>query len=212
MAQFFSWCDVCWSFSFLLIIGITTLKLSLKLLGKLRLNFRFILILFIFLLSLNYFFTNRINVPYLGNFDKITDIDRILIKTYHSTAGDASWPKWTIINSFDELFYKVPIRSIYFLFSPFPWEIKKVEHLIGMLDSLLYIYLSFLIYQNRKIIWKDQTLRTLLLILLFYILVFSIGVGNFGTGIRHRSKFVFIFIILAAPLLRRVIFKKKNKF
>ena len=46
--------------------------------------------------------------------------------------------------------------------------------------------------------------------LLCYIFVFGIGVGNFGTGIRHRSKFAVIFILLAAPLLKSFVFSKKK--
>ena len=45
-----------------------------------------------------------------------------------------------------------------------------------------------------------------------YIFVFGIGVGNFGTGIRHRSKFVVLFILLAAPLLKKVILSKNQKY
>ena len=109
------------------------------------------------------------------------------------------------------MIYKGPIRSLYFVFSPFPWDVKKPAHLIGVFDSLLYIYLTFLIFQNRKIIWKDPALRAILIILLSYIVVFGVGVGNFGTGIRHRSKFVIMFILLAAPLINRLIFIKKTK-
>jgi len=47
-----------------------------------------------------------------------------------------------------------------------------------------------------------------LILLLSYLFVFGIGVGNFGTGIRHRSKFVVMFILLAAPLLKKIVFKK----
>ena len=41
-------------------------------------------------------------------------------------------------------------------------------------------------------------------------LVFGIGVGNFGSGIRHRSKFVVLFILLAAPLLKKFFYQKEN--
>tara|TARA_Y200000002_G_scaffold339231_1_gene309093 strand:+ start:76 stop:237 length:162 start_codon:yes stop_codon:yes gene_type:complete len=52
----------------------------------------------------------------------------------------------------------------------------------------------------------------MLMILLAYIFVFGLGVGNFGTGIRHRSKFVIIFILLAAPLIKKLtVFKKTIK-
>ena len=88
------------------------------------------------------------------------------------------------------------------IFSPFPWDVKKIKHLIGMFDAFIYIYLTILILKNIKVIWKDPILRIFFLILLSYIFVHGIGVGNFGTGIRHRSKFVVIFILLAAPLLK----------
>ena len=78
-----------------------------------------------------------------------------------------------------------------------------------MFDAFLYMYLSFLILINLKFILKDPVLRIFLLILMAYIFVFGIGVGNFGTGIRHRSKFVVILILLAAPLLKRIVYKKK---
>ena len=39
--------------------------------------------------------------------------------------------------------------------------------------------------------------------------MFAIGVGNFGSGLRHRSKFVFEMILLIGPLIPTLIFKKK---
>ena len=58
------------------------------------------------------------------------------------------------------------------------------------------MYLVFLVIRNRKVIWKDPALKLILIILLSYILIFAVGVGNFGTGIRHRSKFVLMLLIL----------------
>ena len=55
-------------------------------------------------------------------------------------------------------------------------------------------------------------MRVLLIILLSYLIVFGVGVGNFGTGIRHRSKFVIIFILLAAPFIKRLTLKKIKKY
>ena len=124
--------------------------------------------------------------------------------------GDASLPAWTKINYPHELLYKGPVKSIYFIFSPFPWDIKKKYHIIGLLDSFLYLWLSVLILKNIKTIWRDPVLRILLILLASYIFIFGISMGNFGTGIRHRLKFVIMFILLAAPFLPRIIFFKKN--
>lgn len=164
----------------------------------------------IFIFAITMYFSNKIDVPYLGTFKDSTDIGDLQQKTKGATRGTASWPEWTKINSPFEMVYKAPIRSIYLVFAPFPWDVNKLRHLIGMFDAMLYMYLSYLILLNIRIIWNNPVLRIFLLILLSYIFVFGIGVGNFGTGIRHRSKFVVIFILLAAPLLKRFIFKKNQ--
>ncbi len=190
------------------IVSLSYLKKLFKLLSNFRIKLKFVIILAFFLIISGTFVSNKIYVPYLGTFEKVTNLEFLVIKTSQSTAGDASWPKWTVAKSPIEMVYKGPIRSIYFIFSPFPWDVKKTQHLIGMFDAFLYMYLTILILLNIKLIWKDPCLRIILLLLLSYVFVFGIGVGNFGTGIRHRSKFALVFILLAGPLLKKIIFKK----
>ena len=97
----------------------------------------------------------------------------------------------------------------YFLYSPFPWDLKRLPHLIGFFDALAYMYLSICVWRNRYSIWKDPVSRILLYIFILYIFVHGWGVGNFGTGIRHRTKFVVILIVLAASKFPKIIFLKK---
>ena len=194
---------------FILIVFLRTLKNLYKSLKNYKIGINNLILLSILIFAFTMYFSNKISVPYLGTFQKSTDISDLQQKTKIATRGTASWPEFTKINSPIEMFYKAPIRSIYFLFAPFPWDINKTRHLIGMFDAFLYMYLSFLILINLKFILKDPVLRIFLLILMAYIFVFGIGVGNFGTGIRHRSKFVVILILLAAPLLKRIVYKKK---
>ena len=197
--------------TFMITVGITTLKRLYKSLFYLRLNIKAFIFFLIFVFCSAYYLSNKISVSYLGSFSKVSNLDFLLSKTQISTRGDASFPEWTKINSKKELIYKAPIRSIYFIFSPFPWDVKKPSHLIGMFESFLYMYLFFLILCNIKSIWKDPTLRVILIILLIFIIAFGIGVGNFGTGIRHRSKLVVMMILLAAPLIKGLALKKIRK-
>jgi len=196
---------------FTIIVGIIYLKKMLTSLINFRINFKKTIIFLIVLISLQSFISNKIEVTYLGHFKDATNLDYLIERTNISTRGDASWPEWTKIKTNLEFFYKAPLRSIYFVFSPFPWDVKNIKHLIGMFDAFFYTYMSYLILSNIKYIWKDPCLRIILLILLGYIFVFGLGVGNFGTGIRHRSKFVIIFILLSVPLIKKVIFFKKTK-
>ena len=168
----------------------------------------------ILLLILSYllilYFTNQISVPYLRSFEYIISPEVLKNKSYANVTGVAAYPEWTRVKTFSELFYKIPIRAFYFVFAPFPWDVSKTKHIIGMLDGALYMSLTLIILINLKKIWSNFTLRIILIILICYIAAFSVGVGNFGTGIRHRSKFVFLFVFLAAPFIRNfILFKKK---
>ena len=197
--------------AFLGIIVISISKKFLRLLLNYRLNIKHLIILMPVTIIVLSFVSNEFSIEYLGTFERLTNINYLINKTAMATRGVASWPEWTIINSPIEMIYKGPIRALYIVFAPFPWDVTKFKHLIGMLDAFLFMYLSFLIFKNRKVIWNDPSLKVILAILLSYIFVFGIGVGNFGTGIRHRSKFVVLFILLAAPLIKKLVFIKKKK-
>lgn len=203
-ATFFHGAMMIGAIAFISIVGISSLKETLKFISRGKINFKISIFLFSFVILAGLYLTNNIKVPYLGNFKSTSSIENLSIKTKLNTHGDASWPKWTIIRSVSDLFYKIPVRASYFVFGPFPWDVKKFKHLIGMFDAFLYMYLVYLIISNIRIILKDPALRIVLIILLSYILVFSVGVGNFGTSIRHRSKFVVFFILLAANGLHKI--------
>ena len=181
-----------------------------KLLITNRINIKNFIITSVMLFVLLLYFTNKIGAPKIGNFQDAIDMSRLTNIMKSSSRGDAAYPDWLQINSIDEFIYKSPIRTIYFMFSPFPWDVRKMSHLIGTMDSILYLTLFYLIFKNRKVIWKEPDLRVIFIILLSYFFVFGIGVGNFGTSIRHRSKFVIGLILLAAPFFPKIVLQKKK--
>lgn len=195
---------------FTLIISISVLQKIFKALLNHRIRLKNFVLVILIVAASSYYFSNKLRVPYLGTFKSTSNLMSLMSKTNVSTRGTAAWPRWTVKKSPIELLYKGPVRSIYIMFSPFPWEVNKIKHLIGMLDSFIYMCLSFIILRNIKTIWRDPISRTILIILLSYIFVFGFGVGNFGTGIRHRSKFVIMFILLAAPFIPKFVFLKKE--
>ena len=197
----------------LIFLGVITLVNFFKFfksLKKFKLSITSLALIIFAFLVLGLLSTKKIHISYLNSFERMVDLNVVQHQSKISTQGEASWPEWTIINSPIEILYKTPIRSLYFVLSPFPWDIKKNIHLIGLIDAWLYLYLSILILKNIKHVLRDPILRTILLILIAYLFVFGIGVGNFGTGIRHRSKVVFLFILLAAPYIKNFKFIKKN--
>jgi hypothetical protein len=156
------------------------------------------------------YFANNIKIPKIGYLKDGINLEKLYVNNEKASRGSAAYPKWLNIKSPEELFYKAPVRAIYFLFSPFPWDITSPSHLIGLFDGLLYLLLIFFIFRNRKMILQDRAVKYILLILIGYIFVFGLGVSNFGTSIRHRVKFVSLFIILSAPFLPKFFIKKKT--
>ena len=91
-------------------------------------------------------------------------------------------------NLYDLIWY-VPLKVIYFLFSPFLWNLKSVSHLIGLVDSLFYVLIFFSLLKKYKNPILRQKYSAVIIIIISMIVIFSLGTGNFGTAIRHRAKF-----------------------
>ena len=211
-------------FGLLIFLGIILKKnfiYFIKRLKRWHLKISSIAIIIIAIFSLNLFISGTIKLPRISGVSdssKIIDIDTnkllgiINYTTFHRENDvRAAYPDWLVPQSLTELIYKTPVRIIYFLASPFPWTMTGTKDLVGVLDGFLYIYLIFLLWQNRKEIWDDPSCRTILYILFFSLLIFAIIVGNYGTAIRHRAKFVVVIIMLVAPMLPKLIFSKKYK-
>lgn len=190
------------------------IKLNLKnlfknLLFKKNIHLKSFIFLIGILMIFSIFPPTSIYVPKLESISSF-NFDKILRVSTFKLEGDAAYPNWLIMETISEIFYKGPIRMIYFLFSPFPWDISKPNHFIGLIDGLFYAFISFFIIINLKEIWRNKFLKIIFLILIFYIFIFGIGVGNFGTNIRHRLKFILLLLVLAAPYIPTAKKEKKS--
>jgi len=210
-ATFFHGASIVGAITFIGILILISLYDFVKSIKNLRISLTNLFLLLILIYIVTLYLSNQIYFPYVRNFEFITDPNILMRKTRHSVMGEASFPLWTIAETPIELIYKIPVRAIYFIFAPFIWDVNELKHIFGLIDGLLFIYLTLLVLKNIKLIWNNLALRIIFFILITYIIVFAVGVGNFGTGIRHRSKFVFMFILLAAPFIGDFKFHIKEK-
>ena len=210
-ATFFHGSSIIGLLVFLFLITLDSFKNTFKLLLIKRINLKILIIIIFSTLIMGLYFMNKINLPYLQTFEKSINPSFLKNEVINlKVKGNAAYPEWTKIDSNIEFLYKIPMRAVYFIFSPFPWDVSKPRHLIGVLDSFLYMILVYFIFRNRKVIWNDPALRIILIVLIAYIIIYGVGVSNFGSSIRHRSKFAIELILLAAPLIPRFIFFKKK--
>lgn len=198
---------------FLIIVILEELKKTIKSTLNLRLNVNAFLIIIASIFILQIFFLNKIYIPKIGYFKDI-NFGVIFSELNARAIGQSSYGNWAKVygdETFIEYFYKFVLRILYFLFSPFLWDIQKSSHIIGMIDGLIYLVLSYLIIRNIKCIWNDTFLRITFIILFAYCSIFGLGVSNFGAAIRHRTKFIIEMVLLAGPFIPTLVLSNKKK-
>lgn len=97
----------------------------------------------------------------------------------------------------------IPARMVYFVYSPFPWDISTPRQLMGVVASLLYAFLTWRLIKGWHLVKRKQECIALMCMTGALIFIFAIGVTNIGTAIRHRTKFLGIFVLLAASSFQK---------
>ncbi|WP_456376719.1 hypothetical protein [Lutibacter sp.] len=177
-------------------LGILILSLTSSKQNKFRNRFLLPLVIIISVIFINYWGLGL--QKFGGSIENITD--QFQARESMQTMGNSAYPSWMLISGGLSEFWKLPIRYIAFLFSPLvPFMVKNPKHIIGLFDGVLYLLLFYNIYKNRRLIKSNSAARGILIMSLFLILVFSLGVSNVGTAIRHRAKIVPMLLILYLP-------------
>ncbi len=202
------------AFAFLVVIAwkMFSQGMSSFLQGRLRLTALIGLIVIVG--GLLYWGLSGAYVDKLGRLTDIFDFQRWVsysqAKYYaDGRTGNAVYPGWTAPETVGDLVWAIPVKVIYLLFSPFPWDMKTPAHFIGVIDGLLYLGLIIIITRNIKTIWLNPAARTVLLVILPFIVAYGIGTSNFGTSIRHRAKFVGVLIMLSSFWFARLVIRRK---
>ena len=148
-------------------------------------------------------------MPYIGELSKF-DSSIIIGYTQNTNYGNALYPSFLVAHSIKDLILLFPLRIIYFLYSPFLWDISSLKHILGIFDSIFYMYLSYLFFTRYDYIKSNKKLKIILFIFVVGAVVYSIGVGNFANAMRHRVKFLTLLVIIVAPFIFTKKLKKNN--
>jgi hypothetical protein len=106
--------------------------------------------------------------------------------------GRAGYPAWLSPSSLLLTVLIIPVRTLYFLFSPFVWMVSSMRHIAGLINGLLMIplcYYSVSFFRDRMN-RNASVLLFIALLLATFVLAFSVGVKNFGQAFRHRAKII----------------------
>lgn len=113
-----------------------------------------------------------------------------------SVEAESTYLTWLSYSNPVHLILFVPLKMFYFLYSPIPFDWRGIMDVIAFLmDSLIYLFLSYKIVMTSIPNKRIRNLRAFLLVaFLITTFMFSMGTIAAGTAIRHRAKILSILL------------------
>jgi hypothetical protein len=139
----------------------------------------------------------------IGEIGKVMEQAETLDVRVAVARGGSAYPGYLVPSNDLAKLALTPIRMAYLLFGPPPWEVRQPIHIFGLIDGLFYLALVILLGRYWRVWWQHREFRLLLAVFVALTVIFAWGVNNFGTGLRHRAKFLGILLALGAGLLGR---------
>ena len=198
---------------FLVLLLLRSIKDSINFFKNNRLLIPQVILICSFFFGLFFFFGNlsKLYLPYLGNISNIFILSSLVFQAEVTNIGGSVYPEWLIPDSFPSFFLLIFPRLVYFLFSPFIWDIRAINHLLGLVDGIMIAVLFYFTIKGLRLKKLNNFVSILLIILIPLLITYSWGVGNFGTALRHRSKFIPVFIAISTIYVPKITLTKKSE-
>lgn len=168
-----------------------------------NISMKSILLIVFFLIAFNFIYETYFDLFFAKfmNKDSLKDVMDVTVMGQSAYAVGL-----TTGNPVMDFIVNTPIRMLYFLLAPFPWDWRGQADIIAFLFSGLF-YGGTLLYAVKQIVAgrteQKRYIVMLLVIIGFGLLFFAWGVSNAGTALRHRDKFIGLFIVLLALLVEK---------
>jgi hypothetical protein len=121
------------------------------------------------------------------------------------TSGESAYLTDLRYSSFWSINYYMPIKFMYFTFGPFPWMAQGIAGLAAALEgvsNMIFFILSWRGFNHLK----SKHFELAYFIILFPLICLAAQGAidsNFGTALRHRISFTFIFLMISTYSLAR---------
>jgi hypothetical protein len=150
----------------------------------------------------------------LKNFSSLIKVEMISQRMESLEGSKSAYLVNEKFNSYTDIIKYAPIRAIYFMFSPFPWDIFKKSQYISFLEAvILGFILLFLPRALRKIKKENPAF--------FYAVAIYLVIGIIGAGLiqsnsagaqRHRTQFTFLIVATAVPYMYNTLLSRITLF
>lgn len=208
MLLFAFWCSVSAMFHGGMILGIAGLgagafvfqMFASKLPGQPRpslIRNLLLLALFIGMVSLGSGLVGEVGLSKVSEVGSGNLINQMNAASLQAARGGSAYLQDFSVDNYGDVALSIPLRLIYFFFSPLPWDIRSAGHLLGFLDVLLYAFCFREFWRGYKANALSPKVLMVLGVVMTIALAYAFGSSNAGTAIRHRAKFSYALVAIA---------------
>ena len=182
--------------------------------SKFNLSLKSIIALF-FIFSIVYVI-NKINEDYFttGIFGK-SALESVAAHE-NENGGSTYIVGFNIDNEILNYIINTPIRVLYFILSPMPWDWRGINDIFAFVFSSVFYMFGIILcckairknLKKKNFEKSSSLLIALLIILSISYIIFSWGVTNSGTAMRHRDKFISVYVLMTVISIYEL---QKNK-
>ncbi len=136
---------------------------------------------------------------------QFTSIDNLNHRLESSEEASSAYMAGTRYTSTTDILSTLPLATVYFMYSPFPWQVRCPKQASGLVDSILLLILTYFFLKGVKDLYRRR--RKFAVALLTFLLVgfcaSSLLQSNVGAAMRHRTMFFFLMVPVAVHGCRR---------
>ncbi len=130
---------------------------------------------------------------------QFTDIDNLNTRLQSSEDAGSAYMQGVRYSSYRDILWVMPLATLYFMYSPLPWQVNNAKQALGLVDSLFLMVITWFFIRGFREL--HRTRRTFSLILAVFLLVgfctSSLLQANVGAAMRHRTMFFFLMFPVA---------------
>ncbi len=102
-------------------------------------------------------------------------------------------------SSYQDVIKMMPLATVYFMFSPLPWQVTSPKQALGILDSTWVVLVCWGFLRGIKPLYRSNRKVTLALLAFLFVGITTSSVlqANAGSAMRHRIMFSFMMFPIA---------------
>lgn len=151
-----------------------------------------------------------IALVYSQGYFRYLSLDYISTQMEYRTDGGTGYLEWVDYSNWLDIILYAPLKLVYFLFSPFPWEVSNIDQLLVSIEGMVLLFMAFFILVYRKKIYYKIDNKFIFVTFVAFCLIGLTANGiidsNSGTAMRHKLQYIYMFFILFSAAR----YKKRN--